>query len=191
MAVKWLRRVALGAISIIKPAVADPAVTERFSYYDVSGSTVQELRADLSRKRPSDKEGARYDAITRWHIRWNYRYQPAGRLCEIQKPSVTVEVTILFPRLKDAGSTPAQVVQAFAHYTEKLLLHERGHAQNAIDTAGKMERELRNLRPRASCNVLQEHANGLARSLVKEANAWDVDYDLRTRHGATQGARFP
>jgi predicted secreted Zn-dependent protease len=188
---RCLRLLLLCPLPIGQPVLADPAVTERFNYYDVSGSTVHEVRADLNRNRPSDKNGARYDAITRWHIRWNYRYEPMEKRCAIVKASTTVEVIIIFPRLKNTGSIPAQVVQAFAHYTEKLLLHEKGHAQNAIDTAGKIEREIRTLPSGPSCHELQEQANSLARSIVKEANRWDLDYDLRTRHGATQGARFP
>ena len=34
-------------------AAAEPKVSEIFDYYDVSGSTVQELRADLNRHRPA------------------------------------------------------------------------------------------------------------------------------------------
>ena len=186
-----LRLLVFTAISIVPPVLADPAVTERFNYYDVSGSTAQEVRADLNRNRPSDKTGAGYDAITRWHIRWNYHYEPVGQQCAIMRASTAVEVTIIFPRLKDTASIPAEVVQAFAKYTEKLMVHEKGHAQNAIDTTGKIEHEIRKLASRSSCHELEEQANSLARSLVKEANQWDVDYDLRTRHGATQGARFP
>jgi predicted secreted Zn-dependent protease len=180
-----------GLTPVVQPVFAEPAVTERFNYYDVSGSTVQEVRTDLNRKRPSDQTGSRYDAITLWHIAWNYSYEPMGQRCEILKVSTRVEVAITFPRLKNTAATPAEVVQAFARYTDKLLLHEKGHAQNAIDTAAKIEREIRNMPSRPSCPELKEEANSLARSVVKKANQWDIDYDLRTQHGRTQGAHFP
>jgi len=34
-------------------------------------------------------------------------------------------------------------------------------------------------------------ANRLGYSLIEAANQWDIDYDRRTQHGASQGARFP
>ena len=105
--------------------------------------------------------------------------------------STTVNVTITFPRLSETADIPAAVKQAFADYTQKLLLHEKGHAQNAIDTAKRIDDGIAALRPQGTCSQLGRDANSLGYSLIAAANAWDADYDLRTRHGATQGARFP
>jgi predicted secreted Zn-dependent protease len=82
-------------------------------------------------------------------------------------------------------------MQAFAHYSEKLLLHEKGHAQNAIDAARRIDEGIAALGPQSSCVDLGRAANRLGYSLIEAAKQWDIEYDLRTRHGATQGARFP
>ena len=175
----------------VAPAAAEPKVTESFNYYDVSGSTVQELRADLNRKRPTDKDGKHFDAFTRWYIRWHYDYQTGSNQCAIASVSTTVNVTITFPRLSETADTPGAVNQAFADYRQKLLLHEKGHAQNAIDTAKRIDDGITALRPLGTCAGLGQAANSLGYSLIEAANQWDIDYDRRTRHGATQGARFP
>ena len=179
------------AMLLIQPAAAEPKVNETFNYYDVSGSTVQELRADLNRSGPLDKDGKRFDAVTRWHIRWHYNYQTGGNECAIAKVSTTVEVIITFPRLNDTASIPAPVRKAFVDYTEKLLIHEKGHAQNAIDTARRIEDGIGALAPQGGCSDLGRTANKLGFSRIDDAKQWDIDYDLRTRHGASQGARFP
>jgi len=179
------------AIPMLGPAAAEPRVTETFNYYDVSGSTAQELRADLNRNGPLDKDGKHFDAITRWHIRWRYNYQTGGNECAIAKVSTTVDVAITFPRLSETAAIPASVRQAFTAYTEKLLVHEKGHAQNAIDTAKRIEDGIVALGPQGACSDLGRTANSLGYSLIAAANQWDIDYDRRTRHGATQGARFP
>jgi predicted secreted Zn-dependent protease len=57
------------AMLTINPAAAELKVNETFNYYDVSGATVQEIRADLNRHCPLGKDGKRYDAFTRWYIR--------------------------------------------------------------------------------------------------------------------------
>jgi len=42
-----------------------------------------------------------------------------------------------------------------------------------------------------NCNALQVGADDRANALIREANRADIDYDGRTRHGATQGVKFP
>jgi predicted secreted Zn-dependent protease len=175
----------------IAPAAAEPNVTQTFNYYDVSGSTVQEIRADLNRHGPAGKDGKRYDAFTRWYIRWRYDYRSGANQCAIAKVFTTVEVTITFPRLSETAEIPAAVRQAFAAYSERLLVHEKGHARNAIETATRIDAGIAALGPQGACAELDQVANRLGYSLVEKAKQWDTDYDQRTHHGATQGARFP
>ena len=101
----------------IAPAAAEPNVTQTFNYYDVSGSTVQEIRADLNRHGPAGKDGKRYDAFTRWYIRWQHNDQSGGNQCAIASVSTSVDVTITFPRLSETDGIPGAVKQAFADYT--------------------------------------------------------------------------
>jgi predicted secreted Zn-dependent protease len=181
----------VASILAIGGAVAEPKVTETINYYDVSGSTVQELRADLNRNGPAGKDGKRYDAFTHWYIRWRHNDQRGGNECAIASVSTSVDVTITFPRLSGTADVPGAVKQAFADYTQKLLLHEKGHAQNAIDTARRIDDGIAALRPQHNCSELGRAANRLGYSLIEAANQWDIDYDRRTQHGASQGARFP
>jgi hypothetical protein len=47
------------------------------------------------------------------------------------------------------------------------------------------------MQPHPTCDALSRAANALGDRLIKEANQMDVEYDARTQHGRTQGARFP
>jgi predicted secreted Zn-dependent protease len=89
-----------------------------------------------------------------------------------------------------APSTPAALGEAFANYTKTLLLHERGHVQNGIDIAKRIEDRIGAMPPERSCTRLGQAANELGQSLIKEGNRQDIDYDARTQPGKTQGARF-
>jgi predicted secreted Zn-dependent protease len=71
------------------------------------------------------------------------------------------------------------------------MLHESGHARNAVAAARKIEAGLTALPPEPTCEALRSKANDLGHALIKEANQADLDYDRATQHGATQGARFP
>jgi predicted secreted Zn-dependent protease len=72
------------------------------------------------------------------------------------------------------------------------MVHEKGHAQNAIDAARKIEAGILALPSEPTCDALRTKANDLGHALmlIKDANQADIDYDRRTQHGATQGARF-
>jgi predicted secreted Zn-dependent protease len=179
-----------GAVPTV--ALADPIVSEVFKYYDVDGETAQDLRADLNRRGPIDgNEHRRFDAVTHWYVRWQYTYRASVGGCEIVSVSTKVDVTYAFPRLTGANSAPSALRKAFGDYLERLLVHEKGHAQTAIDIARRIEDGIRALPPAPTCSALEAIANNLGHSLIKEANRIDVEYDARTDHGRTQGARFP
>jgi predicted secreted Zn-dependent protease len=173
-------------------ALADPIVSEVFKYYDVDGETAQDLRADLNRRGPIDgNEHRRFDAVTHWHIAWRYTYRDSAGRCEIATASTHVDISYAFPRLATNGSAPSALRRAFGDYLERLLVHEKGHAQTAIDIGKRIEDGIRTLPPAPMCSALRVIANNLGHSLIEEANRIDVEYDARTDHGRTQGARFP
>lgn len=186
-------RLAVVVLCLMPAAVAaEPAVKRDVVHYDVIGSTPLEIRAVLARIGPLNIDGKqRFDAVTRWRVRWNYRYRDTAQGCTIASVSVNVDVTITMPRLKADASTSPTLARAFAVYTEKLLLHENGHADIGIEAAKQIETGIRQLGPLPSCDALGQAANALGNALIREANRKDLEYDARTQHGRTQGARFP
>jgi len=133
----------------------------------------------------------RYDATTRWYVRWRYNYARTSQSCSISSVSSTLEVTIKMPRLLQSPNRPAAVTSAFETFARNLMTLEKGHEQNGIDIARRIEEAIRKLPPESNCERLGEVANALGQSLIKEANRADIAYDAQTQHGRTQGARFP
>ncbi|MBK9001341.1 MAG: DUF922 domain-containing protein [Myxococcales bacterium] len=52
-------------------------------------------------------------------------------------------------------------------------------------------RKLEKLDAEPDCDSMNREANAAANRIVEEYKAKDKAYDKETRHGATQGARFP
>ncbi len=180
-----------GAMLLAAPASAAPLVTETFEYFDVSGSTAGDIRAQLHRLGPVDSAGRHNDAYTKWFVTWNYTYKNVSGRCAIATVSTIAKAVITFPRLKADAAAPSGVKQAFARYREKLLVHEKGHVQIGVDIANRVEDGIRALPPVPDCAALGRSANALGNGLIREGQRMDLDYDARTNHGATQGARFP
>jgi predicted secreted Zn-dependent protease len=186
--------VSLGVIGYglaVVPGAAEPMVTEQMIYYDVAGAAAQDVRRDMTQRGPFNDRGRKLDAATNWYVRWRFSYRSSGPACAIADATTTVDVAITFPRLKEAPSTPAALKQAFADYAAKLLTHERGHADIALDLARRIEDGIRALPPQSPCIALEQAANELGQSLLQDGKQRDIDYDERTGHGATQGVRFP
>lgn len=180
----------IGALLGPLPAAAAPIVTQRVDYYDVAGATPSDIRADLNRLRPESK-GERHDALTRWNVRWRYTYKISAQDCSFASVTTTLDVVITMPRLKPDASVPAAVARQFSDYLERLMLHEQGHVDGAIDFAKRIDAGIRALPPQPSCDALGKAANALGNDLVKQAQQSSDEYDARTLHGRTQGARFP
>ena len=54
-----------------------------------------------------------------------------------------------------------------------------------------MDQAIAAMPPAGSCDTLGTSANALGKSILRKYNQLDLDYDRDTRHGTTQGARFP
>ena len=155
-------------------------------YYDVSGSTVGELAAEMRQKGPVDSDGHKYDADTKWFVKWAYRYQQTGEGCRLQPVTVSVRVDYIVPRLAAPSAVPANLRGRWDNFASKLTTHERGHGRHGVDAARDVERSLRELF--GSCKTIGAEADALARQVIAKYNRLDVQYDAETHHGASQGA---
>jgi predicted secreted Zn-dependent protease len=165
-------------------------VSVRFRYYELRGRSAAELRRQMDESGPKE-EGESYDARTHWSVRWRFRYESAGSSCRISSASTTVETEILLPRWLDAAQAPAELRARWSRYLQALRLHENGHARFGEQAAAEIEQAILEMPPRPSCPELERSANALAEELIEKYRRSEREYDASTRHGATQGARFP
>jgi predicted secreted Zn-dependent protease len=175
----------------LRAAPAEPLITEAMDYYEVTGSTPQQVRASLDQLGPTHtRDGMRYDSLTYEKTTWRFTFRGLPN-CAITGTTVTAQILIRFPRLRTDAGTPASLKQAFAAYTDKLMLHQRGHVQKIVETARQIEIGIGGLPAIQDCKGLERSANRLGHNLLKNLHRWRRDYDDRTLHGRTQGAKFP
>ncbi|MHB8119788.1 MAG: DUF922 domain-containing protein [Methanothrix sp.] len=152
------------------------------SYYDITGSTAEELRSRLNILRPSDPNGHRYDAVTLWSINWNW----PGRgsiLCRLDKATVSYKIKVVFPRWISPKNTSSELVTKWGNYICALAEHERGHVNIFINN--------HHLVANAIKNANYYTADSAAHVVIGHLKQLDAEYDAITDHGASQGARFP
>lgn len=157
-----------------------------FSDYEVSPKPPQSLMEAIAAASPFKRESGVFHGNTQSQITWSLQlHQKNGKQCAITQVLVEVESTITLPRLI---SSQANHHKAFAPYLEALRAHELGHLRINQTAAKNIEKALGALPPKPDCQLMQEEANSVGRSLVAESHLANDLYDQATQHGMSEGS---
>lgn len=147
-------------------------------YYDVSGSTVAEIRDNLNR---SHRSGG-FDGYTGWHVSWNWPGYGSSD-CNLAAASLDTRISVRLPRWQPPQNADPALVLKWNSYLGNLAFHEQGHVQLARQGFAKMQQILQ----ASTC----DEADAKLNAVLGEMRQADLRYDAETRHGSTQGAKFP
>jgi len=154
-----------------------------FQFYEIQGSTADELQAGMAQSGPTSSGGAEFAANTSWQFHWSWNQTTAGGVCHPTNVHVTYSVTIAFPHWTPPANAAPGLVDRWTTFSEALATHEDGHAVRVIQNAGKVGDAIAG----ASC----ANAQAAAQSALDSIQQISDQYDSDTNHGATQGAVWP
>lgn len=139
-----------------------PLFTEVETNSIVSGSSVSELMASLSRTVPNSGTGN-----TRWNINWVFDTQRGLRGCGLKNVETNVQIDYQLPlwpgRLTATNRT---LIDQWNNYSDSLRAHHCEHGKTGIDAALEVKATLQQLPMQRSCSGLQVEADALARSII-------------------------
>ena len=171
-------------------ALASPKVSVDTQYYEIAGSSAKELRRELNAKRKMLPSGKKFDAYTRWRVRWQYRWTTHGPICKMKQVTTSVNITFMLPQWTNREDADDSLRRHWDRYYTALLKHEDGHKQTGVDAATEIQTELLKLQA-DSCQQLETNANALGHQIIKKYNLRDIEFDKNTNHGIKDGAVFP
>jgi predicted secreted Zn-dependent protease len=181
-----LALVLVAAAAVGAPAATPPGTARvahaTMVYYAVGGTTPAQIRARLNARAPASPDGFHGDAFTRWSFAWHWPGSADGR-CRVSEATVTLKVSVSFPRWTHPKAASAATAAAWARYARALARHEQGHVDFARAHYAAVARAIRG----ATCKT----ADAAGQKQLNVIRKHDVAYDAATQHGATQGARFP
>ncbi|GHA71313.1 DUF922 domain-containing protein [Cognatilysobacter bugurensis] len=159
------------------------------AYYEVLGSTVAQLRAELAAKGPADMAGRRSHGVTEWTLAWSYGFEsPAEGECMLTHFAADLDVKVTLPRWHSPKRGSKRLLQEWERYAAALRLHEDGHVAIARAAYDEVER-LRDVSWSVmTCPDLQKNIDAAANEIVKRYGQQSKKYDRDTGHGKTQGA---
>lgn len=168
-----------------------PRVVEKNEYYEIRGSSEKELRKQMLQNGCVWDDGRRYDSVTSWYWTWDYGADHASQTCSTEDFSVTLEITIRYPKWVQDGEAPQSLVDKWNEYMNNLALHEEGHRDKVLDTVAEFSGAVAGLPHGLSCADRDQKVRTLSSEMMAQLNAAQQEYDTDTSHGVTQGALFP
>ena len=164
-------------------------MTRNNETYQVTGSSVRELRQIIDRIGPvNSDDGKHYDGLTEWSLTWDYQFKRRGKVWIVANRNVQLNIKVLTPRWTDFQNTPGVLQTQWRIYRANLLRHEEGHVKVALRAANAVDKYIGTCGGSSSLEKLKGDIERNTKILLKQYRKIDRSYDQRTRHGATQGA---
>lgn len=160
-------------------------------YYDISGSSDRELRDQMNAKGPVGTRGHRVDGHTHWKVSWKYRYAPSAGQCAFTQIETVLTGTITLPRWSGEASASGVLAKKWRSFATALRRHEDGHYAHGVQARAEIEELGRSFRVPGSCATIEEAFRLQSKAIIEKYRAADAAYDAQTRHGKSQGVRFP
>jgi len=151
--------------------------------YPVSGGSARGVRESINRSRPREPGGDPFDGMTTWRYSTRWRGSADGG-CDPASAEVTAHVVITLPELTTRQALSRSERENWDRYLSRLAAHEQNHARIALAGIDQLRTFMRGA---PNCETMQA-ARVQIDAAIRDANR---QYDETTRHGATEGARYP
>lgn len=179
----------IGAILVSHAyAAPQPSINFAIRYYDVTGTTTDEIRSAVFRNTPIRIKGVPYGAVT--ENRFSTGYSAVGTSsggCEIKNVRIVLDSSITLPRLVPSGQSSA-VLAEWDRYIGALRAHEMMHATNGRYTAETVAGRLYDFKAQMPCSQMRDKLDQAVNQLIHNMGVWDQRLDAQTEHGRSQGA---
>lgn len=162
-------------LAFCMPEIANAEVIARksVSYFDIKGSTADELDAALNQRGPlAMGSSSHHPGATKIRFGGNATYSEANDRCYISGVKVTVDTEIILPRWRDRRHASKQLSMIWDTLTADIRRHEDRHVDIARQHARQMERLILSLPPARNCDALQDKANEVT---ARETERHDAD----------------
>jgi predicted secreted Zn-dependent protease len=165
---------------------AEPEITETNTYYDIHGTTVEQLRSEMHHKsRHSDGF-----AFTNCSVSWKADRVETPQGFVVIKSNTKLILTYCYPRWTEEAQAPAELRQKWDAFAKAEIIHEKGHGAIAMEAARAVDQAVMAVKPNKSAHVLDGYVKIAAEQVLAVYRKKEVEYDQVTKYGQNQGATF-
>ncbi len=156
-----------------------------YKFYDIFGTSMAELRAEMLRKGPVDESGVPHFAYTAWGIKWNWPKRTDGTR-DFLNTEISCTAILTLPRLRPTSGTSLSVIREWHTLYEKILSHEHNHVLNAVGMASTITERVKVAALSGKIRSERE-ANSEAFAVLDTIREFDHRYDEQTHFGKSEG----
>ena len=193
-AILALKMLLVDAWALDKPQ-GEVKVDQTLENYNIRGRNSTELRAAMDAKGPLNKKlDKRFDARTDWAIDWTFKWDKSlaeKGIYRVSQWTIQLKVKVILPHWENTNDGLPFEQRQWQVYQARLQLHEAGHVKLAERAAAALNEAFPTISFFPSRKKLEEAIRARAEKILSKHKAFHSDYDRHTRHGKTQGARFP
>lgn len=162
-------------LAFYMPEMANAEVIARksVSYFDIKGSSADELDMALNQRGPlAMGSSSHHPGATRIRFGGSATYSEANGRCYISGVKVTVDTEIILPRWRDRRHASKQLSMIWDTLAADIRRHENRHVEIARQHARQMEQLILSLPPASNCDALQEKTDDVT---ARETERHDAD----------------
>lgn len=172
------------------PAACELNVRERYEFYEINGTSVDDLRRQMKQNGTKGEDGLTYSGLTTWDIRYVYQINSDSGRYSVKSAKTKVDIVYRLPRLVQPVTDPA-LAAVWNQYFARLQVHEFGHKDLAVKIASEINDVFSSLSTYSDADELDEVIKRRTAEKFAHLKETQVDYDHVTRHGETQGVVLP
>lgn len=170
-------------------ALSRPNIKYATEYYDVFGSTRDEIRASMEQKK-TDTFLEGHDAATISKTTINFATKQLTNKCDAVLIQFDSFITYVYPRWDSPTGALADLVSKWNSFQATLKIHEEGHAKIEADRIHLLFQELISFSEHKMCDGFDHAWRAKADAFDAESIQLGAEYDRATQSGKTQGASF-
>ena len=152
-------------------------VTTDTKYYDVKGSTLEELDAQVAALGP---RGFIAETVPYYH--WNYTYRAENGSCRIDRVRVDTRITFTYPRWSNPDAAQ-DVILEWGKRVARLEQHEAEHEGIARSAGQEIYDAIAGIPPAPSCGDLEKEIEARAQAGIAREREVNEEFDRTTDHG--------
>lgn len=157
---------------------AETIVRKSISYFQIGGTTAEELDRELERRGPMTRaSGSRHPGATQIKFGGELGYVESAGRCRVGSVDVTLDTRLVLPRWKNRKRAKGDIALIWDALSSDIKRHEERHAEIARDYARRLEKTLKSLRPQRDCEAMQAKVTEATDKVVGAHDAAQMRFD--------------
>jgi len=179
-----------GLLLVTNVASAEVLLSHRIIYYDIYGSTHQQLKQEMVSK---GNIRADYISSANTEVSYNSKVTKSrqGSSCKVEHIKILVDVVQTYPKWINMYRGSQSLIDEWNQFMAASVTHEDRHMSEGLEVASKLDQHLQSFNWSSDCRTIDKQLNEESHKILDDyKNNGSLVYDRETNHGLNNGTRW-